>query len=78
MICNWQPTVLLNYQWKKIEAPEMVPVLRQIYEAASQSRFRTHRLVSLGNGIQSPLDAAYLQPSGAFGNVGRHCLRRRG
>jgi hypothetical protein len=34
-----QQSELLDYQWKKIEAPEMVPVLRQIYETAPQSRY---------------------------------------
>lgn len=34
-----QQSELLSYHWKKIEAPEMVPVLRQIYEAAPQSRY---------------------------------------
>jgi hypothetical protein len=34
-----QQSELLNYQWKKVDAPEMVPVLRQIYETAPQSRY---------------------------------------
>jgi hypothetical protein len=34
-----QQSELLSYQWKKIDAPEMVPVLRQIYETAPQSRY---------------------------------------
>src|ERR1700733_5122441 len=34
-----QQAELLDYQWKKIDAPEMIPVLRQIYESAPQSRY---------------------------------------
>jgi hypothetical protein len=34
-----QQSELLNYEWKKIESPEMAPVLRQIYETAPQSRY---------------------------------------
>jgi hypothetical protein len=34
-----QQAELLDYQWKKIDAPEMIPVLRQIYETAPQSRY---------------------------------------
>ncbi len=34
-----QQSELLDYQWKKIDAPEMIPVLRQIYETAPQSRY---------------------------------------
>jgi hypothetical protein len=34
-----QQSELLSYQWTKIDAPEMVPVLRQIYETAPQSRY---------------------------------------
>ena len=34
-----QQSELLNYQWKKIESPEMAPVLRQIYKTAPQSRY---------------------------------------
>jgi hypothetical protein len=34
-----QQSELLTYQWKKIEGPEMVPVLRQIYQTAPQARY---------------------------------------
>jgi len=34
-----QQSELLNYQWKKIESPEMVPVLRKIYETGPQTRY---------------------------------------
>jgi hypothetical protein len=34
-----QQSELLDYQWKKIDAPDMIPVLRQIYETAPQSRY---------------------------------------
>jgi len=34
-----QQSELLDYQWKKIDVPEMIPVLRQIYETAPQSRY---------------------------------------
>jgi hypothetical protein len=34
-----QQSELLDYQWKKIDASEMIPVLRQIYETAPQSRY---------------------------------------
>ena len=34
-----QQTALLNSEWKKIDGPEMIPVLRQIYETAPQSRY---------------------------------------
>ena len=34
-----QQSELLDYRWKKIDAPEMIPVLRQIYETAPQSRY---------------------------------------
>jgi hypothetical protein len=34
-----QQSELLDYQWKKIDAPEIIPVLRQIYETTPQSRY---------------------------------------
>jgi hypothetical protein len=34
-----QQTELLDYQWAKIDGPEMIPVLRHIYETAPQSRY---------------------------------------
>lgn len=34
-----QQSELLNYQWKKIEGPEIAPVLLQIYETAPQARY---------------------------------------
>ncbi|MEP6715686.1 MAG: hypothetical protein ABJC09_08925 [Terriglobia bacterium] len=34
-----QQSELLGYQWEKIDTPEMIPVLRQIYETAAQSRY---------------------------------------
>ena len=41
-----QQSELLNYQWKKIEGPEMTPVLRQIYEAAPQARYPENPLLA--------------------------------
>jgi hypothetical protein len=34
-----QQAELLDHEWKKIDSPEMAPVLRQIYEAAPESRY---------------------------------------
>jgi hypothetical protein len=41
-----QQSDLLNYQWKKIEGPEMVPILRQIFETAPQSRYPENPLLA--------------------------------
>ena len=38
-------------------------------------RFQPYSLVRFGDGVQSPLNASHLQPSGAFGDVGRHRFR---
>jgi hypothetical protein len=34
-----EQTALLNSEWKKIDGPEMIPVLRHIYDTAPQSRY---------------------------------------
>src|SRR5580658_39840 len=39
-----QQAELLDYQWKKIDAPEMIPVLRQIYETTPQFRYPENSL----------------------------------
>ena len=41
-----QQSELLNYRWAKIESPEMVPVLRHIYETAPQSRYPENPLIA--------------------------------
>jgi hypothetical protein len=41
-----QQSELLDYQWKKVDAPEMIPVLRQIYETAPQSRYPENPLLA--------------------------------
>lgn len=41
-----QQSELLDYQWKKIEGPEMAPALRQIYETAPQSRYPENPLLA--------------------------------
>jgi len=41
-----QQSELLGYQWKKIDAPEMIPVLRQIYESAPQPRHPENPLLA--------------------------------
>jgi len=41
-----QQSELLNYEWTKIASPEMVPVLRHIYETASQNRYPENPLLA--------------------------------
>jgi hypothetical protein len=51
-----QQSELLDYQWTKIDAPEMIPVLRQIYETAPQSRYPENPLFASAVGRLYELD----------------------
>ena len=42
-----QQSELLNYQWKKIAGPEMIPALRRIYDEAPQSGYQAPPLVAM-------------------------------
>jgi hypothetical protein len=41
-----QQSELLDYEWMKIDSPEMVPVLRHIYETASQNQYPVNQLLA--------------------------------